>query len=290
MGIETSLFFAFAAAICWGVGDFLIQKSVRKIGTVEALAAIGMIGSVILLPFVWHDIPQLFSPGNGILLLSLGIVTFAAAVLNFESYRIGKLSVVEVVLELELPITILLGILLFNETLSSVQVAIILIGFIGILLMSTKTMRLLTNHKNWLEKGAIIAAMGALGMGIVNFLTAAASRSISPLMAIWAPWVIFTIVCLFALHRQNKIRPFIHLLHKHHALIILMGIMDTFAWLFFAFALEGKELSITTAITESYPAIAIGLAVIFNKETIKRHQWIGAFLAIGGSIALAFFI
>lgn len=69
-----------------------------------------------------------------------------------------------------------------------------------------------------------------------------------------------------------------------------MGIIDTLAWMFFAFATEQRELAITTAITESYPAIAMGLAIAFNQEKIKRHQWIGALLAIGGSIALVFFI
>lgn len=290
MSIETSLVFAFAATICWGFGDFLIQRSVRKIGTTEALAVIGIIGGILLLPFVWGEIPKLFLPENGILALLLGVITFAAAILNFESYRIGKLSVVEVVLELELPITILLGILLFSEVLSLAQVAIILLGFIGIVLMSTKKMQLFANHKNWLEKGVILAVMAAFGMGIVNFLTAAASRNISPLMAIWAPWIIFTIFCLISIHKKGKMQEFIHTVKKNHMLLLLMGIMDTFAWLFFAFALSGKELSITTAITESYPAIAIGLAVIFNKERITKHQWIGALLAIGGSIALAFLV
>ncbi len=37
MIIELSILFAFCAMICWGFGDFLIQRTVRKIGDVEAL-------------------------------------------------------------------------------------------------------------------------------------------------------------------------------------------------------------------------------------------------------------
>jgi hypothetical protein len=38
MGFEIAVIIAFCAMICWGIGDFLIQRSVRKIGDIECLA------------------------------------------------------------------------------------------------------------------------------------------------------------------------------------------------------------------------------------------------------------
>ena len=69
-----------------------------------------------------------------------------------------------------------------------------------------------------------------------------------------------------------------------------MGIFDTLAWLFFAFAVLENELAITIAITESYPAVALLLGVLVNKEKIRVHQYAGATIALAASIALAFFI
>ena len=66
-----------------------------------------------------------------------------------------------------------------------------------------------------------------------------------------------------------------------------MGIIDTLAWVFYAFAIVKYEISITTAITESYPAIALFLGLWFNRERIDWHQYLGAALAIISSVILA---
>jgi len=47
------------------------------------------------------------------------------------------------------------------------------------------------------------------------------------------------------------------------------------------------EVSITTAITESYPAIGLFLGVWLNHEKVKWHQYLGAVLAILATIGLA---
>ncbi len=62
------------------------------------------------------------------------------------------------------------------------------------------------------------------------------------------------------------------------------------AWVFYAFAVVQNDIAITTAITESYPAIALLLGIWLNKEKIKAHQCIGAGLALIASILLAFVI
>ena len=67
----------------------------------------------------------------------------------------------------------------------------------------------------------------------------------------------------------------------------MTGIMDTVAWIFYAYATQNNSISIITAITECYPAIAIFLGLILNKEEIKWHQYTGAGLALIGSIILA---
>lgn len=38
MDLLFSLLFAFGAILCWGVGDFLIQRNTRAVGNIEALA------------------------------------------------------------------------------------------------------------------------------------------------------------------------------------------------------------------------------------------------------------
>ena len=67
-----------------------------------------------------------------------------------------------------------------------------------------------------------------------------------------------------------------------------MGIFDMLAWLLYAFAVEGNEIALTIAITESYPAVALFLGLWLNHEKINWHQYCGAALALGASMFLGF--
>jgi len=77
---------------------------------------------------------------------------------------------------------------------------------------------------------------------------------------------------------------------KFKWLVIGMGIIDTAAWIFYSFAVFNENVGIITAITESYPAVAMFLGVWINKEKINWHQYLGAGLAIVASVALALLV
>ncbi len=63
---------AFVAMLCWGLGDFLIQRSTRKIGDWETLFIISAFGTGILLPFVWHGLIPLITGDMDVLAVLLG--------------------------------------------------------------------------------------------------------------------------------------------------------------------------------------------------------------------------
>lgn len=285
MGLEVSMLFALGAMLCWAFGDFLIQRSTRKIGDIESIAFIGIIGCIALFPFAIKDFHLLFSLPNVFLLLLFSIIIFITTFFDFEALREGKLSVIDVILEIELPITITLGFIFFNETLSAIQFLIISFIFIGIVLVATKSF---SHWKTKLEKGALLAFFAAFGMGIANFLAAKSSRQISPLLTIWAVWTFTAIFSLIFIWKREGTLKFIKDGKKFKLLILAMGIFDTAAWIFYALAVLKNEISITTAITESYPAIALFWGFWLNKEKINWHQWLGAALALSASFVLAF--
>ncbi|MDD5163817.1 MAG: DMT family transporter [Candidatus ainarchaeum sp.] len=287
MAFELGILFAFGAMLCWGFGDFFIQRSTRKFGDIESLAFIGLIGSFGLLPFVIQDLPLLFSIPNLAMLGMIGLITFAFAITDLEALKKGKLSVVDVVLGLELPITIVFGFMFFRETLSVLQLIIILLIFAGIVLISLRSLSKQNPFKG-LEKGVFLAFLAAIGMSVVNFLTAVGSKQVSPLLAVWFPWVIFTIISIALIWRREGLPKFFENAKKFSAVILAMGICDTLAWLFFAFAVLENELAIAVAITESYVVLALFLGVWLNKEKIFLHQYAGAAIALCATIALGF--
>jgi drug/metabolite transporter (DMT)-like permease len=275
---------ALGAMLAWGVGDFLIQRSVRAVGSIQALAFIGIVGSFGLLPFVIGDISALTWGAGLLILVVLGIVTYAVAILSFDALRDGKLSIIDVLLELELPIVILLGFLFFRETLTTAQSIVVLFIFLGMVLIAVERF---SWKGNTLEKGVLLGVAAAIGMGVLDFLTAAGARLVSPIMAIWIPWVVFTVICFIMITKRREWHSFTYNARSHSRLVFGVGIVDTLAWVFYAIALTGEGVGVTTAITEAYPALAVLLGVLVNKEKVFAHQWAGVALALGGCIALS---
>jgi drug/metabolite transporter (DMT)-like permease len=244
-----------------------------------------------LTPFVVRDLHLLWNSANLGFLLVLGVVTFLAAIADFEALKKGKLSVIEIVMTLELPVTVVLALAFLQESLSLVQSVMIGAVFLGVLLIATEKRTHFKEFVRGLEKGVALAIVGAIGMGLTNFLTGSSAKNISPILAIWGPWLVFTMMCLFVIEtRRGGVKTFAHHWRHYRWLILFTGLFDTAAWLLYAFALEGKEIALTTAITESYPAVALFLGLWLNKEKIHWHQYCGAALALGASIGLGFFI
>src|SRR3989344_3605957 len=220
---------AFGAMFAWGFGDFFIQKTVRKIGDIESLAYIGIIGSIGLIPFIFKEIPLLLTKSNLILLAVLGLVVFVVSVINFEALKQGKLSVVEAISEIELPVTAILAFFFFKERLAPSQLLLVFVIFFGLILVATKSFSS-KNPMKHIEKGVFLAFLTAVGTGLVNFLTATSSKQISPLMAVWVPWVIFTVLCIFFIERKEEFAAFVANGKKHRKLVLSVGLVDTMAW------------------------------------------------------------
>lgn len=74
---------------------------------------------------------------------------------------------------------------------------------------------------------------------------------------------------------------------KQKKIILAESIFDTLAWVFFAIAMVEIPVSMATAISESYPAIAVLLGILVNREIVKKHQILGMIIALISSVALA---
>ncbi len=247
MNVSTTILAALGAMICWGFGDFIIQKGVRKIGNIETLAWIGLLGSL------------------------------------------GLFAVIDVILEAELPIAVLLGAFFFGEFLTITQTFLVFLIFVGVVLIATEPEEIKKRH--FLEKGAMLALVAAIGYGLIDFLTAVGAKTVSPILTIWFTWTTFTIMCLFYIgaHRGG-LRHFFADALKYKWLVLSMSVIDTAAWILFAIAVKHNDLAVTVAITESYPAIGLLLGIVINKEKVKAHQYVGATIAVVASFAMGFFI
>ncbi len=287
MEFNLGILFALGALICWGFGDFNLQKLIRKLGDWETLLIITLFGWVVLTPFVYKDLSFLFSfQDNSFLILMIAaIVISIAALLDFEALKQGKLAIVEPVLALEVPVSLVLSIFIIKETIGILQLILIFVLILGLILVSLKSKHLL--RKNWIERGVLVALLGALFMGSSNFLVGFASRVTNPLLTNWFINMFMALLSLSYLILNRRFKKIIRDVNKNKKLTFSVCFLDNGAWILFAFSMSLIPIAIAVAVSESYIALAALLGLVINKEYLMRHQKIGLFISLVSAIVLA---
>ncbi len=285
--MELGIIAALIAMTSWGIGDFFIQKSTRKIGDWETIFLITLFGACILLPFVWKDLSDIFRNIDATfwIVLVSGLLLFFAALLEFEALKEGKLSIVEPAWSIEIPVSAIFAAIVLNEALRPVQIFFIFVLVIGLVLTSYRGG--LSAKKIVFEKGIRIAFLSALLMGITNFFVGWGARETDPLMINFIINGISLIGSLiFLVARKRLLEPFNHII-RYPKILFPMMILDNIAWIAFAYGLALAPIGITVALSESYIIIAVLLGIFVGKEKLERHQYVGLLTAIIAAITLA---
>lgn len=281
--------FAFLAIISWGVGDFLIQKSARRFGDWLALFFISAFAMIVLTPFVIGNLSQLLNNPTGLIILILaGFIILIAGLLDFEALKQGKISVIEPIYTFEIIITTILAWFIVGEKLALVELVLIGLVVAGIFLISTKSLGDWSLKK--IEKGVFLAVAATTLMGGVNFLFGVGSRLTDPLLINWFTSLFMAIITGCYLIYNNQIGSLTTHWRDHKKLIFGAGIFDVMAWVSYSYAMLYLPIAIATGITETYVVLASGLGVAFNKEKLKKHQWLGFVITITAAITLAFIV
>ena len=276
---------AVIALLGWGFGDFFIQRSTRKFGNWETLFIITLFGALVIFPFIIGELPSLFDTKTFLILGGASIVILFGAIYEFEAFRKGKLSVIEPLLSLEVPISVLLAFFFLGEVLGVSQYVLILVLLTGLILVSLEKTSF--SKKVWLEKGVLIGALGALIMGAANFGVGFAARESSPLMINWFLNVFIALVCYGRLKYYGKHTAMWQNCWRYKHFLGKMCILDNAAWIAFAYAMVLAPIGIAVALSESYILIGVMLGMFVNKEKLRSHQKVGLVLALGAAIWLA---
>lgn len=283
---------AFIAFLSWGFGDFAIQRSVRRLGSFEALFFITALGAVVLFPFVRNDVSSVPASTWFWLLLLTVFVTLVTAILEFEAFRVGKLSVIEPIMSFELVVTAAIGVAVLGERPTMLQGILGLAVFCGVALtvLHREPRRWWSFWKKQgiLERGALLGMVGMVLMALTNVLTGLSSRETSPLFAIWFIHTGLAVVSFIILCIRKNLGDVFSRARVFWKLVLAESLLDNLAWIAYAAAVTVLPISITVAMTESYIALASLLGLVFNKERLERHQSAGMVLALAAAVMLAF--
>lgn len=280
------IIWAFIAMVSWGAGDFLIQKSARRVGNDVALFCITLFGAIFLFPFILPELASLalIDYRFWLLLLTSGVLLLAA-LFNFEALRQGKLAVIEPICSFEVVITSVLSGFFLQEELTFIQAIFIMILIGGIVLTSVETLSTFRNLK--LEKGVLLAFAAAIGMGLANFLFGLGSRHTSPLLINWFVNIFLALAVSIYLTYSKRWRHLWISWHSERRLILSVSLFDNMAWVAYAFSTLSIPIAIATGISESYIVLTVLAGIFLNKETIRLHQKIALIAVIIAAIVLS---
>jgi drug/metabolite transporter (DMT)-like permease len=278
------LLYAFVAILGWGLGDFLIQRSARKLGDWEALFFVVLVASIILLPFTYLSLSAL-TTYDWLVLTLTSVMILVASLLDFEALRVGKISIVEPIFAMEVPVTVALATFVVGEHLSTYQLTYIGLLLLGIVLVSNRYLGRM--HLRAIEKGVWVAVLTTIGMGTANFLYGFGSRATDPLVITWFTSIFMTVATFVYLVRSKQVWKLGANWRHNKWLILAVGMADTAAWVGYSASSLYIPIGLVTGLTESYIALAAILGLVFNRERIVAHQKLGLVLTVCAAIALA---
>ncbi len=287
MTIGVGIALAFVAMLGWGIGDFMIQKETRKLGDWETLFLLTAFGTLILLPFTYKSLVSLLfgAVGNIAILTASGVVLLVAALLNFEAFKRGKLSVLEPLLSLEIVAASLLAYFALGDRISWFQVAIIAVLVVCLFLVSFREKHL--HGRIFMEKGVLIFAIGAFLMGFADFLLGWGARVTDPITAIFFVNLVIAILTGIFVVARGGIPRMMKDVSLNVRSLLIMCISDNVAWIAYAVAMSLVPIAIATGLSESSIIVAVVLGLLVGKEKLQRHQKIGLIGALVCTIALA---
>lgn len=272
----------------WGFGDFTIERSTLKVGALPSLFYITAAAAIVLFPFAWPHLPTIFGNTSFLLLLIIaGVAGFSGSMLQFVAFEKGKLSVIEPILGLELPITIGLALAFGNESFTPLQALMTAVFFIGLVLTVTKHHLQLHYHKRLFERGVVLSLGAALIYGLENFTVGLSSQEVSPLATIWFIHTLIAVLCLVFFIMSPKPNV-VRRLKRHWKLVTIMVVFDNLAWIAYTFAVIKIPISLAITIGESYIIISVILGLLANRDKVKAHQMVGMALACIGVIVLSY--
>ena len=280
--------FAFIAIALWGGGDFLMQRTTRHLGDWETLFLIVAFGTVVLFPFVYTQITSYLSIALVLIVLSAGVLlSLAASMFNLEALKKGKITAVEPILALEIPVVAVFSLVMLNEVLQPIEILLVALIALGLIFVSLKSKHFKSVR---LEKGVLLMVIAAVLWGATAFFVGWGARISNPFMVNWYINLGMTAFTFSYLVLKRDVKGMVRNVLRFPRLVLATCTLDTMAWVAYAYAAVFIPVTIAVALSENYIGVAVLLGLIVNREKLMTRQKVGFLFALSGAVVLALFI
>lgn len=279
----------FTAAISWGVADFFAAKASKSNSAESTVLWVSLIGVIIYSLFYSVNQGDSLWAINGILFgVSAGLLWGLGLLLFYRGLEIGPVSLVSPIGGAYPLITTIIVIVIFGETLTTTQIVGIILIVFGITVASG--IYEFKKSKQKIAKGVMYGILTFIAWGIAFALLGESVSSLgwqkAAFLEIWSQLLMVVVLLPILLGRKVYSIQKPSLLKNKY--ILGAALLQLFGLVVFDIGLSSTTSSaVITAISASYPALTIFLAIKHLKEKNKIIQLMGAFITVIGVIILS---
>lgn len=283
------LIMAALSALFAGLTAILAKCGIKKTDSDVATA----LRTVVVLLFSWIMVFVVGSAGtiteisakSSIFLILSGVSTGASWICYFKALSIGDVNKVVPVDKSSTVLTVLLAIILFNET---KHLAVKLIGTallaVGVLLMiEKKKTEEKETKRTWLPYAigsavfaALTSILGKIGISDVESNLGTAIRTGVVLVIAW--------LIVFVKGKGNEVKK---LDRKELVFIALSGIATGASWLCYYYAIQNGIVSVVVPIDKLSVVVSVAFSCFVFKEKMNRKAIAGLILIVVGTLTMA---
>jgi len=275
-----------ATAFFWGSSAVLAKIGTIRLSPRRILFTVGVTSFIFYLS-IWIIFGSPFLPGNYLFpLLSEGCAA-VSFIFYYKALEEAPVSLIAPITSSGIVISILIGVFVFHNPITKIQVAAIFSITAGIILLSIKDIQ----FKNgiWEGKWIIPALITMIGWGIWGGFSEISVRIVKPFnlnlffaalaLLIWTPYYLIT-----GLKKKQKDNRIINprLVKPRDFLFAISSavVSDTGSVLFYL-AVDISYVSLVIPVASLHPLVSV-VYDIYNRNFPKPHQWIGIILILAG--------
>jgi len=280
--------FGVVAAFCWGLGDFLITRLTRRIGTARALVFIQILSLSFWVLFLLGQ-PSLrnATPVLWLIVLGTAICHVLGLVFVYRAFEIGTLSIVSPISSAFAIVTAILA-LASGERPPTAALGGAGLLILGVVLATRSSPDSETPRAVW--KGVPEAVASALAFGtmfwLFYFFVQPALGYVWPLIMLKTMAVGSAVLALLSRRQPGG--------DSHPTLgfgVVLLAVgaaaADTLAWLTYIWGTSSTYATVVTALASLFSVVTVLLAWRFLRERLAIHQWAGVAVILLGILLVS---
>ncbi|MCC6791803.1 MAG: DMT family transporter [Thermomicrobiales bacterium] len=280
--------FGLAAALCWGLADYYAALASRRTGAFRVVLGFHIVATIALgIVVAATGALAGFDPADLWRFAWVGAIGSLSYLTFYKALEIGPISVLSPIISAYAAVSLILAVIVLDESLASGQLVAVLVVMLGVLLTSSDLRQVRTIERRQ-TAGLVLAFVTVIAIGTFVFGNAYYTIEYGWLVPIFLSRG-FATVFLLAISAHNGSWRFPDRAPRLLALIALLAAVDTGGYVMFNIGAERAETSIVSTASAPYAVIPVIVGVLFLHERPAPVQWLGVAAVIGGVVLLGIF-